>query len=385
MRKSLQDKYSKLLFMDIVSRDNRAWFCNVCFGALFEVNLSDYSIKLLSYLPVKGISQFNTYSPIAYYEEKLIIFPCNEQNIIVFDLNTNSIIKEIPLDCSDLGEDFYCFNLFKSVIIVGDNAFGIPGRYPGIVKINLTNYELTVFDEWYSKTTQFVPDRNKVIFGTSMFKNGKILMPFWQREGLMSFDTSDYTSSIMALDDKTELIPSVADGSLETDDLFLVSCNDNAIHVVENNKSKEWKVIDSNFEFFGNGIIRMCRLGNKLFLFPWKGKAILDVDLSTKQENVSADCSNSIVEEQSSVAFVDNSFLCAKSFNDNCIIACSLYEGAILYYSILDDKWTRIPLDLPGEYDQDVEKYISFFGMKDMMIEYNTGVLENWIYWVSHK
>ena len=380
MKKYIEDKYSKLLFLDITSHGNKAWFCNSYFSALFEIDLNSLEFTLLSWLPEEKEMTFQSYSAIAYYEEKLIIAPRNEHRILIYDLEKNKLDKEIPIDVSIMGDESNVFNLFSRIAIIGNFAYILPGRYPAIIKLNLVDYSISLIDDWYKSNKDAVVDEGRTIFSTAGTMHDDILLPFWQVGRMLIFHAKEENWDVVQTPQYEKFIFDIATRDNEA---YVSSCIKNTICKIEQNKAVEWLDLDQ-YPKSGEGILRICLADNEMIVFPSRGKSILSINLETKEVIESIACKDEVQENQKSAAYVDNQFLCARRVEDK-ILACSVYEGLLYVYSLTERKWAKKELVVPQKYEEDLEKRANSLYMNDFMYETNDGILEGWLDWVTEK
>ena len=380
MKKYIDNKYSKILFLDITSHGDKAWFCNSYFSALFEVDLDSLEFTLLSWLPEEKEMTFQSYTAIAYYEGILVIAPRNEHRILIYDLGKNKIEREIPIDISIMGDESNVFNLFSRIAIIGNFAYILPGRYPAIIKLDLVDYSISLIDAWYKSNKDAVVDEGRTIFSAAGTMNDDILLPFWQVGKMMIFHTKEENWDIVQVPQYEKFIFDIA---IHKNEAYVSSSLKNTICKIVNNEANEWLDL-SHYDGCGTGILRTCIAGDEMMVFSNQVKSILAINLKTQEVIESIACKNEVSEEQKNAAYVDNQFLCAKKLEDK-ILACSVYEGMLYVYSISERKWSKKELVVPQKYEKDVEKRVKNLYMNGFMYEAQDGILEGWLDWLTEN
>ena len=147
-------------FMNAVKNGGDIWFCNVYNSTLVRFNVETGEIHIETFLPARSLTGKIQYGAIAVYKNLLVIAPRNAESIQVYDINLKEL-KEISLSISADGERIN--NLFVSVQICNGVAYFFPGKYPGIVTLDLNSFEVKCYSDWIDTVYNLMPDQKSVI------------------------------------------------------------------------------------------------------------------------------------------------------------------------------------------------------------------------------
>ena len=126
---------------------NKVWVSLSGYNGLCSIDLKTNHIKYVSYIESEKPEELNLYSDIIKYDNKLVLTPCDAKEIAIYDLKSNTWEKiSINKQNNQLGsiEKF----LFCKSVVVGDNAYFIPWRFPAILKLNLKTLNITYLTDW---------------------------------------------------------------------------------------------------------------------------------------------------------------------------------------------------------------------------------------------
>lgn len=140
---SNNDIVNNFLISDMIEVNNKLYFLHPRCNALFEVDNKKHLINKIYKNRIKN-SQLGAYNRIVYNDDKIYMLPKLSDSIEVLDLDTNTIeLVEIPIREIDYG-----VTKFKKAIADKGYIYIIPEKYPGIIKFNILNNEIMVYDNW---------------------------------------------------------------------------------------------------------------------------------------------------------------------------------------------------------------------------------------------
>ncbi len=208
---------NKVGFCGFITFNKKMFFSDVFTGRFVEYDIENtsYEIKCLKLsMNLNGKMQ---YGKLAKTDNKVYFVPRNATEIIVYDIVSDTY-KKIELKC--LGEKFGK-PLFIDAVQIGGRLFLIPGRYPAIVEINLTNDSVTLHE---------TGDSNDLFTNCNVLFDNKNIYMYVNKENKLSvFNTDEYTFRDILLNEKN--INALT--ALEYEDKFLYAGFGKKILVVD--------------------------------------------------------------------------------------------------------------------------------------------------------
>lgn len=243
----------------------------------------------------------------------------------------------------------------------------------------MIDYSIELIRTRYLEDADAVSDRNRVIINSSNRMGNHILLSFWQRGRILDYNTQNNDFKLINVPDCNDGIGSI---DIVGNDIYISNVENSNIYKLNEEKFQNWKNINLEKGFVKDGIRAICKVENELIVFPIKAKAIASVDLTSGELKESRECLDKIIDKQKYVKYVDTNFICTKSFNNERLLAYSLYEGNLLIYTGKQQKWEEIELKLPEQYDDMVEPFVQPLYMKELLREEGYGQLKDWLEYV---
>ncbi len=129
----------KLITEDAIVVRDALYFFGRDINALFQVSLSDGSISVVGTLPDEELREQRLCCKLVYYKNQIIVAPLKTKNIWFFSIDTGAWEKiEI-----DEYENNYARSYFRNIYVKDDRLLLWGGYYPGMVRINLTDYSVS--------------------------------------------------------------------------------------------------------------------------------------------------------------------------------------------------------------------------------------------------
>lgn len=309
-------------FFDIAVKGSEGWFCNMFFNGLFHLNLITLDIDFVATLPSEDICAKEQYGPIEFYDNKLIIAPTGEKNILIYDIACQTF-KKIDISEFILGQEN---NAFRQIIIVGNVAYMIPGRSKCILKLSLKDYtiEQIYFDIDELHISDF--DENRWLFSDSFYSNDIIYISSWQSNVLVEYRI------------KTDTFKYIPVSGLKN--LSSCSYNNGTIIVTDKNMAFISLISDDYQEIYDltnkikyeRGIRKVFPYKDKYILFPYKCNRIVECDGKfndfVQVMELPGDYLTGVV-----VTYPDNA-RCCKIIHDKEILFYSLFDNKIVLYNM---------------------------------------------------
>lgn len=135
---------------------NKIWFF---INSIRSICYYDIENKLLEYvieIQDDASIDYRLFSDIQYYDGRLILIPQAADKIYIYVIDNHCIEKvEIKKYSSNQKLSYNAKVKFSSSVIVDNEIFMIPRRYPAILRFNVDTYEQTYYDEWIGDVSDF--------------------------------------------------------------------------------------------------------------------------------------------------------------------------------------------------------------------------------------
>lgn len=171
-------------FENIVIKDDKGYFFSYEFNALLELDFENWKCKYLTSIEDTNNNSERLFANIVYFNNWLILIPMQARHFCAYNLSTKEIIYlEIPfIDCK-----YKMSAKFLSAHIVGNALYVVGHSYPGIIRIDLDNWEskcIVDLSERYNHDTTSVD-----VFRYGKCINDIIYVPFASEGSMLEFDT----------------------------------------------------------------------------------------------------------------------------------------------------------------------------------------------------
>lgn len=315
-----------IAFNNIAIHENDGWVCNMYCSTLFHVDMTTLKLTLEAVLPSENECGFAQYGPVAYYKDKLIIAPVCAKDIIVYDLYTKTIERQIGIDGTRMSLDDY---LFWEIIVYKDTAFCMPGKGKCIVKINLQTFELEYLGDWYKDVRKVIANDRRMIFADVFdLGNGIVWLPCWQNNMLMEFnmDNDQYTIHMIPM------IQALSSITVADDNVLLLERESATVILYTWDSECDRRKIQYQGFISSRGFRKAQLYGEYIYLFPLHANMILRYNLNTKDVQCVKILPKYGGENTNFIMSVYDNMRCCKKIN----------EEEIIYYSIPDSKIVKL-------------------------------------------
>lgn len=166
-------KNNQLVFEAISIKGNTGYASGYLKNGLYRINLNSGESFFLRNFD-EPMTMARIHSTALRIKNKVFFIPYAGDNISVLDTDNLSIMK-IPIPPASRDEYPFYRRLTKFIDATqhGNDLWLIPSTYPGIIRLDLTSYELEVIDDWMPQGG-FVVRAKPIIEGNSvLFPNGK--------------------------------------------------------------------------------------------------------------------------------------------------------------------------------------------------------------------
>lgn len=273
--------FDRIAFLDMAIYENTAWFCNLAYNALFQMDLITGRIELLNFFPGDSFTAQELYSPIAYWDNKLYIAPINAGCLQIYELREGAFTS-IELDLEQYGDEFNGY-LFRNAAVIQGNLYFFPGKFHAIVELEPCSLKVSYIDNWYQDLCDgfLEEEKNRIIFSNvHTDAAGNCILPCWRSQEILKINVCSGKYEILRK--KLQSDAALADAIEIGDDVLASHKNGKEIFsffgeasiVIDDNAITD-KYADTKAPFF-------IRYGEWLYIIPaLSGEAILRYHLVT--------------------------------------------------------------------------------------------------------
>jgi len=325
-------------FEEMCFSGKNAWVSNLYYPGIYHIDLETLTVSLEAFIPDCLVA--GSHTAIAYSENKLILAPNNANNILVYDLESKQYIQNIDISRLIMVDHS---QLFKQIIINGNDAILIPGRANCILIMEMDTYKIREIDLSKWNISRYVHDSNRILFRRGHIgRNNELMLPCFQ------------DGKIILINGDTCEIIDVGNDSLtdvfEHGDAMYCVLRDKPQVIKYDINSREKSIIDlSGIDGkmqagFGKGIL----FEGKLFLAPRLGNYVLSLDLIFETISSVAELPLEYIDESLNIGMVNimgfylyNGILIGDSCRDGKLIVVRLNGENICKPLIVDDDGQR--------------------------------------------
>lgn len=345
-------KYS-VGFQGGVKVDGKYWFPSFAENALLYCDNTgnvEYAGKFF-----KEKSNTKLYGDVQYYKNKLIFVPLGAQNIAVYDL-VQKKFDFIPLK-NQLDR---ITGLFFASIIWNDFLYLFPSFYPGILKVNLNNWNMELIDEWIEQIQGLIVSSQDAYFRSDFVQRGPLVyLAFCNAHAVLEFNLCNKNVRIFNVGE-TGYSTIAYDG----EEFWLAPRGIGAI--------VRWNPKNENIHFYrnfpmnyhqGSAVGSFC-FGDYYWIFPECANMVLKVNIHTgdiKESTLFSDICNA---PYSIYSIWNASFIYCKK-KENVVTLCTGRSSEIccldLISGVVRKKTIKMPMEVRADYEMRIQnKYEKF-------------------------
>lgn len=279
MESNIHEIGSRVSFYNIAFDGEYGWFCDVYTNTLCRINTDTASITIEAMIPFDRNNRPFQYGFIAKVGGILVLAPRSSFAVLLYDI-MDKTFRRIELETKTI-DKVEAYNLFCGVKIYGSNVYLIPGRFPGIVRLNLVSMEVTYLNDWYEPLKKKIHgfDSKRVMFARCNCRVGnKLYLPCWQGNIVMVFDLERESCSFLELSTYNGNLSSIC---IIDNKAWLASGSSNIIVRAD----REGKEIDRiTLEGIKDtSIAFLAKCGQLLYVVPTYGDSLICLDLETEE------------------------------------------------------------------------------------------------------
>lgn len=325
MENRVQEMGARVSFYDIVFDGEYGWFCDTYTNTLCRISMNTASISIEAMIPFDGNIRPLQYGFIAKAGDILVLAPRDAFVVLAYHI-VDKTFQKIEIDAKTI-EQIGAYNLFSGVKIYDGNAYLIPGRFPGMLRLNLSSMKITCLNDWYEPLKQKIHnfDLGRVMFARCNCREGnKLYLPCWQGNIVMVFDLEKESYFFLEL--------SIYEGDLSSiciidNEAWLASRSSNII-VRSDREGKEIDRITME-GIKDTGIAFLAKCGRLLYAVPTYGDSLICLDLETEECKKVCDLLTEAVNVPEELVIAKTNMLsCVKDDRER-IWMYSIFDGKI--------------------------------------------------------
>lgn len=277
----------KLATYDFVKNDKYIYFCSFRHSKLFRFNLESKNCE--------GINTFDDevnedlYISVVEYESRIVFIPEKASRIAVYDMSKNTVnYISFEKPQGNYKERYENAILFRGGFSYGKYVYLLGFGYPGIIKIDMTTYDLVYINDWVREVELQINEGDYYGYfscGVCIEKETAII-PLGCMKGVIKIDLQTDATKIIEID-----VPSRAVGGITyfNDSYYVVPRGESefikSVYVFDEQLKSIKKVIalpTENESFMREDPFReMLTYGDALYLLPISANNIYKIDKET--------------------------------------------------------------------------------------------------------
>ena len=330
-----------------------AWFSSGGHNGLCKINLHTGEAEYVAEIPRERRDGHLLYSSIVKLENKLLLTPLFGREIAEYDLIEREF-KKIPLD------SVYSSKFLKAVSYK-QFVFFTPYMSQVIIKYDTQTGKSKYYTEWLDKLKPYITNLDKPIFANGIcVRDNLLLMAFAQNNLVMEFDMNTGETRVHTVGREGNNYWSM---TFDGKDYWLIqNDNKNAETIVrwnyETGKTTEFFDFPEGFVGEQNNFNEIVFCGKYLLAFPRFSNMIVKIDITSgRLSEFKTRLTYKEGERKSNYYSLKCNYYFARLFNDEYIIALSMYDHSLIKINIKTEEVSKIKIVLNKE---DLESYISF-------------------------
>lgn len=187
---------------DFVIDANNIWFPSKYNNTFYFANLETKEAKCLCKFSDEKSFVARLFHGIIKYKNKIFMFPCEANNIAVYDITTNTVTT-IRLDLRIIRRSYWHNpdkTLFWKVVQVGKYIYAGGMGYKGIIKLDTETLETKCIDDWSEKVENSIePNNDEVYIEDCLVDENYIYFPLCCMDAILQLNLQTDTTKLLRL------------------------------------------------------------------------------------------------------------------------------------------------------------------------------------------
>lgn len=191
----------KLATYDFVKNGKYIYFCSFRHSKLFRLNLESKGCEVVNSFDDEVNADL--YISAVEYKGRIVFIPEKASRIAVYDMSKNSIdyiLFEKPR--SNHKERYENAILFRGGFSYGQYVYLLGFGYPGIIKIDMTSYELFYINDWVSEVERHIDEGDYYGYFSCgvCIEKGTAIVPLGCMKGVVKINLQTDATEIVEID-----------------------------------------------------------------------------------------------------------------------------------------------------------------------------------------
>lgn len=187
---------------DFVMEGSEIWFPSKENNTFYLANLKTKATKCLWRFPDEKPFVIRLFHGIIKYKYKIFMFPCEADNIAVYNINTHTITR-IELEPRQIQRQYWhnpSKTLFWKAVQSGGYIYAGGMAYKGIIKLDPETLETKCIDDWSDKVESDIGADNNEVYVEDCLVDGKyIYFPLCCMDAILRLDLRTDTTDLLRL------------------------------------------------------------------------------------------------------------------------------------------------------------------------------------------
>lgn len=316
-----------------IEYNGKIWFFSFAFNALCCYNNEQRKVETMVQIPNEDIWKIRLYKEIIRVQNKIILIPCSANEIAIYDLE-NAAIQKVSFEYPEFAWKVKpCLVAkFWTAVSHGKNVYLFGHYYPGILKLNLENYQITYLNNWINKIDKLALDDEKPYLTEGIVENDLAILPFCCANAVLIFDFNNDSIKIKEL----KYSGTGFNGMCKYGDTFwLVPRQSGAIVEWDGQRIKEYEGYPEGLQLNNIPFNKPLFYENKIYLTPIRANQFIEIDIkSGKMKELSI--LNQIFEEKRSSFSVGQTVAMCPTIKDGILSFFCGFTYKRYFYNIGD-------------------------------------------------
>ena len=277
----------KLATYDFVKKGEHIYFCSFRHSKLFRFNLENKSCEMVGAFDDEVNEDL--YISVVEYEERIVFVPEKASRIAVYDMGKKSIdFITFEKPKGNHKERYENAILFSGGFSYGQYVYLLGFGYPGIIKIDMTTYDLVYINDWVGEVERHINEGDYYGYFSCgvCIEKGTAIIPLGCMKGVIKIDLKTDATKVIEID-----VPSRAVGGITyfNDSYFVVPRGESefikSIYVFDEQLKSIKKVIalpSENESYTREDPFReLIIYGDALYLLPISANNIYKIEKDT--------------------------------------------------------------------------------------------------------
>jgi hypothetical protein len=182
-----------LRFDSLIATDDYFYVASINYNSLFQVDKASLTAKHLRFFPNEDILKPRLYFAYTAVKDKLYFAPLSADSLALYSIKSNRFtVIPLPAAKNKFAKKIpYNKDIkFSQIFHYDKYIFLTPSTYPGIIRYNIDNGEITVYTAWVKEIKMQQKDSVSAYFSRGIITDNKIFLACASMSAVFEFDMS---------------------------------------------------------------------------------------------------------------------------------------------------------------------------------------------------